>query len=510
MLCLGYPHVTQYRALERSLRAEVTYDLPRRYVSPIRRFIFFLQHSSVKFSFSQAALDACYTSLAAIPIRLLLPTNILFDAVTKIRCDDSINSTLGREKSTYLQNSTLAHLIDIRLHLSCVNILMAFRRLESLLPELSMFVGQNPSVITDVQFLGDETHNGGQQPVLIEFDNRQRIKYIPTSVSTHLAFSQVVSILNRDLQWKIRAVKVVPGSGAYGFADFITNDPIGRSSEAPDRYYYRVGALAGMAYYLNITDLHMENVVASGEYPVLIDLECLFYRYPQAVQNESVLHTGLVQRQSAAIALRSGIQGGGLSPSFAPHAVCEKLPYPEMRYRKMCWHVENRVCQWPNGLIDPVDYVDDIITGFRDAHRCFKSSITDIRAALEAVNTQQRLRIRHLLRFTSYYVLHLAWLMQPSFTQSYNGELNRLRSDEMAGGHPTRRVLAAERQDLLRGDVPYFWSYAASRHLFHGSGIVSKNYFSTTAIHAVTAKLSSASDESCDVQTSAIREALSR
>ena len=45
------------------------------------------------------------------------------------------------------------------------------------------------------------------------------------------------------------------------------------SREELRRYYRRNGILLGICYLLGSRDLHYENVIAHGEYPVIIDLE---------------------------------------------------------------------------------------------------------------------------------------------------------------------------------------------------------------------------------------------
>lgn len=47
-------------------------------------------------------------------------------------------------------------------------------------------------------------------------------------------------------------------------------------SEEVTNFYKRVGVLAATAYVLGIGDLHYENIIAHGEFPVIIDAETLF------------------------------------------------------------------------------------------------------------------------------------------------------------------------------------------------------------------------------------------
>ena len=48
-----------------------------------------------------------------------------------------------------------------------------------------------------------------------------------------------------------------------------------KTEEQLKRYYIRLGEQLFLAYLLGTKDLHYENIVASGEYPMLIDLENL-------------------------------------------------------------------------------------------------------------------------------------------------------------------------------------------------------------------------------------------
>ena len=41
-------------------------------------------------------------------------------------------------------------------------------------------------------------------------------------------------------------------------------------------FYIRFGEILALSYILNATDLHMENLIAYGEYPVIIDLETFY------------------------------------------------------------------------------------------------------------------------------------------------------------------------------------------------------------------------------------------
>ena len=51
---------------------------------------------------------------------------------------------------------------------------------------------------------------------------------------------------------------------------------------AVTRYYQRAGALMCLAYVLQGSDCHAENLIAAGEDPVLVDCETLLDPWPRA------------------------------------------------------------------------------------------------------------------------------------------------------------------------------------------------------------------------------------
>ena len=62
----------------------------------------------------------------------------------------------------------------------------------------------------------------------------------------------------------------------------IENIPCKNESEV-EHYYFRMGIHLFLGYALGATDLHGENIIAHGEYPVIIDMET----YPGYLKQQS-------------------------------------------------------------------------------------------------------------------------------------------------------------------------------------------------------------------------------
>ena len=74
-------------------------------------------------------------------------------------------------------------------------------------------------------------------------------------------------------------VLTVLDRGTYGWVEFV--DATGCDSrEALQRFYWRQGSFLALLHLLSAVDFHLENLIAAGETPCLVDLEALFHHRP--------------------------------------------------------------------------------------------------------------------------------------------------------------------------------------------------------------------------------------
>ena len=82
-----------------------------------------------------------------------------------------------------------------------------------------------------------------------------------------------------------KVLKVLDRS-THGWVEFVEHLPC-RDRDEARRYYERAGMLLSLFYVLEGTDCHHQNIIASGEYPVLIDAETLMHhRAPRGSPRE--------------------------------------------------------------------------------------------------------------------------------------------------------------------------------------------------------------------------------
>ena len=131
-----------------------------------------------------------------------------------------------------------------------------------------------------------DAHRQGRSVIVVEFSSGTRLVYKPRSLSVDRHFHELIDWINERGQTPpLRAVRTITVDGR-GWAEFVPNTPC-ESIEEVGRFYERFGAYLAVLHAVEATDFHYENVIASGEHPMLIDLEALFHPRPDLTAQAS-------------------------------------------------------------------------------------------------------------------------------------------------------------------------------------------------------------------------------
>ena len=147
------------------------------------------------------------------------------------------------------------------------------------------------------------------------------LMYKPRDMGMEAAYNGLVTWLNdHGSPVTLRPLRVL-NLGTHGWVEFATYDACADQS-AVERYYRRAGALACLVYCLRGSDCHMENIVAAGEYPILVDCETLVDPWPRVLDAG-----GNRDRRQVMVSrlLRDSVLMGGLLPNPTDSAAMEGL-----------------------------------------------------------------------------------------------------------------------------------------------------------------------------------------
>lgn len=371
--------------------------------------------------------------------------------------------------------------------------------------------------VVDLDHHGDP-HQGGQVVFHLTFESGLELAYKPRDVRPEARFADLVSWVNAESDGPdLAAPDCLPREG-YGWMAWADSAPCPTDGSV-DRYYRRAGALVCLLYALNFTDGHIENVVAAGERPVVVDLETLAQPdLPASAatpagerderRRESVLRTGLLPEDVAdrdvgdaagfgsAVAERTGVQ----VPTFER----PNTDVMELRYEDTATVAGDSLPRLDGERVGPRERSDRIAEGFAETYRF----LLDRRAALLAddgpLAAFADAEFRFIYRPSSAYRSVLAPLTTPECHRTGRAlgcKTERLARPFAAGDADDRfwPVYEAERTALWRADVPRFSVRADDTALRHDGAPVA-DVFDESPLERTRQRVRSLSESDLDEQ----------
>lgn len=384
--------------------------------------------------------------------------------------------------------------------------------------------GHDLGPLVDIQTGKGDSHRGGNSVTILSWNSGFRLVYKPRSLSIDEHFHELLAWLNEQgYQPIFRPFKLI-NKKTYGWVEFIEPSSCTSSTEV-ERFYQRQGGYLAVLYALGAVDFHAENLIADGEYPVLIDLEALFHprmrshdpmlqSYPgMDFIDHSVLAIGLLPQR-----LWSGDDAEGIDYSGLGYQAGQMSPRPvptltgvgtdQMRFGRERGELMMAGSPRPrlNGQdVDLLEYFDSVIEGFVSAYRLLLRH----REALlhEVLPRFANDDIRCLMRPTQAYKLLQADSYHPDMLRDAL-DLDRHLDYLWVGVEQQpflERVIAAERADLWTGDIPVFTSHPDSHSVYTSSGLELENFFDETGFDMARRMLARFSEQDLEKQVWMIR-----
>lgn len=372
-------------------------------------------------------------------------------------------------------------------------------------------------------------HREGRAICVATFSSGVCLVYKPRSLAVDVHFQDLLAWLNaRGDHPPFRLLKVLD-KGSHGWVEFVPFSPC-EDKEAVRRFYMRQGGYLALLYALRATDFHYENLIACGEYPVLIDLESLFHgerettpdKAPSSVAikalESSVLRVGLLPqriwgnaRNKAGVEL-SGFGGaaGQLTPFRVP--AWDGIATDEMRLERKYVPVpgaQNRARLHDHDT-SALDYTDEILKGFSNVYRLLLENRATLLAPEGPIARFIGDEVRYIVRATRIY----ATLLE----ESYHPDVLRNALDrdryfdrlwiEVEARPSLEKLILDEVADLQRGDIPIFTTRVGSADLWSSSGRKIPQHFVQTGLELAWERLALLSDADLSFQSWLIRSSL--
>jgi type 2 lantibiotic biosynthesis protein LanM len=333
--------------------------------------------------------------------------------------------------------------------------------------------------LAGVEFGAGDSHNAGRTVAILTDSQGRRLVYKPRSLAIDHALRSFVASLSDDHSSPLDIdVPEVMDRGAHGWARFVPHR-YASADELPS-FYTGIGHWLAIMRLLGGSDLHAENLIANGPHPVVVDCETLFT--PQVPPTPS----GLGAAPDKATALLSGSvlnvgllpgRGSGLGWRGVDTSALGMLPGQQPRVSQVglikagtdeayigMTTVELPVSRnHPSPNPELANHWPRVINGFEEMNATLRRLDRDGQL-IERLKVFEDSTVRVVVRATEVYAEIGRMLWHPvslhreaEARDRATGLLSKM-ADNVAIAPGEAAVIDAEIDDLMEGDIPYFFT----------------------------------------------------
>jgi type 2 lantibiotic biosynthesis protein LanM len=405
------------------------------------------------------------------------------------------------------------------------------QRLASDLPTIQQTFQENTGQVVAIQWNLSDLHNRGRSVMALTFASGLKLIYKPRSLGLEAAYFQLLTWCNQqDVLLPFKILKVI-NCTTHGWMEYVEHLPCA-DAVAAQRYYQRAGMLLCLLYVLQGTDCHQENLIASGEHPVLVDLETLLQPEAQEIDPkiqevggaqyqanqqffDSVLRTGLLPRwQFGLTGKAEDISGlGGIGEEIAvrmPKWQNINTDSMALKYESGIMPAEANTASLNGITLSPNDYVNEIVDGFRQMYQFLSERREALLANDSPLTALAHQQVRFLFRPSQVYGDVLSKTLHPKFLRhgvDHSIQLDVLSRAFLAADAkpPVWSLLAAEVQALEQMDIPYFVADSNSDVLTVNPDLIIEGYFKEPSYDRAISRLRQLNDTDLAQQIAIIR-----
>lgn len=331
--------------------------------------------------------------------------------------------------------------------------------------------GKNFNHITRIKSEFSDSHNRGKAVFNIDLDNKSSIIYKPHSLECELAYQKLLDWITEECGDTALNYKIIDRRN-YGWEEKIEYKSCKNKNEVL-QFYKRIGYILFANYLLQVTDIHYENIIAYGSYPVVIDLETIMTNMIEGRDNKtakeiayekigrSVISQGLLPKYVWGKGDKAGIDISGIS-GVAGQELPVKIPVLK-NIKRADMHIEyehphtreqKNIPKLGNKFIMNEECTQQILEGFSSAYSIALSHKSELG---EKTSEFRNLTVRFIPRDTRQYTMLLQTSYHPDFM--LNGVDRELLISSLYPHNEKelfKELSKEEIKDILNGDIPYF------------------------------------------------------
>ncbi|MES1042739.1 type 2 lanthipeptide synthetase LanM family protein [Peribacillus simplex] len=424
----------------------------------------------------------------------------------------------------YEEYATLTRILILRSDFFLNNIDITLKRYSNDFVKLSETFNLANQELDYIDFGLGDTHQKGKTVGKFVYKSGKTIIYKPKGLSISLKYNHLLEWIAKRANFVTLEPYKILDFGTHGWEEMVQYRSCMTEQEVKD-YFRRFGVLIGLMHSIKGADFHLENIIASGDTPYIIDHETLFHQspkldFPDSVevqlkyeQADSVVGTGLLP-----LAMFKNADGKGIDLS-ALNGKEQELPFKVLKIVSsmtddMKFTMQSEMFRGAHNLptlngkgIDAEDYLDDILFGFKNIFTFFINHKDVILNQDGPISLFKNEKIRIVARATQQYFNFLNESTHPDYMRDIL-YLENLFDRLWLYPYIDKRIIEHEILDLLEGDIPFFTTRVDSTDLYSSQGARIENVFEESGYQLVKSRIEKYNLEELDLQLGWIKTAI--
>ncbi len=360
--------------------------------------------------------------------------------------------------------------------------------------------GEDICRIHHLQMDRGDIHGEGRSVTELELDGGMRLFYKPGKRSLKEQFAKTLNVLYEKQGLAVWPDRMILKED-HTWEAAVTAKACAEEEER-FRCYRRLGIALQLCYQWGVCDIHCENVIFHGEFPVFVDVEVVKRqakgrKMRWGLLNTSVLSTGILPCYMKGIG-QNRVNPGVLCLDSHQKSAVRHLVLKHPKTSDICLELDYTDLQFSSGLpkwtaMEEAKVTACIQEGFRKAGEDYRklyfgqtgdscgniSGRTAVsrncRPEAEKNSMEELPACRYIHRPTNEYAMLLYMLRHPRYLSGREAAEQMLQTALARpgnGGVESKKVTEWETECLLKGEIPLFSFYENSRRLYCGTDYI--------------------------------------
>lgn len=375
---------------------------------------------------------------------------------------------------------------------------------------INLFLRNNSFVVEGIDTGISDFHNGGRSVFKLIFQDGKILIYKPKDIHLENAFSSFIEWLTEHYKGAdLKAPQVLERPG-YGWVEYINHMPC-QNEEEVRKYFIRSGMLLFLLYIWEGTDIHYENIIAYGEYPVLIDMETLLHpKYPKREnQDEEKSAQDIASQRIWKSVLRTMMLPNWMVRYDGQRFNVSGLSMEPLEEKQ----IDNAKINMPmfQGKTIPAElYRTEIESGFSQLARYFAQNKHFFCSDSSPLHLFKDAKVRFIFRNTGVYNQLINRLLFHKYLR--DGIDSSIEIDILSLSFLNSKkkpiewpILRYEHLCLLKIDIPYFYTYTTDTSLYLDEDTKFDGYFDRSSYDELISNVANLDESEIEMQLQFIR-----